>query len=115
MPTPFSLTETPADDGVVRLAGTGELDMSAAPLLEGLVAGVVRRTHAKHLLIDLGEVTFLDAAGLSALSACRRDAHAYGTEVRISAARGIVRRVLDITGMWEWLSDQPGRGRCLHV
>jgi anti-sigma B factor antagonist len=115
MLTPFALTETPAADGVVRLVGVGELDMISAPLLEGLVAEVVRRARAKRLLIDLGDVTFLDAAGLSALGACHRDALELGTDLRISAARGIVRRVLDLTGMWDWLSDQPGRGRCLHV
>ena len=115
MPTLFSLTETPAADGVVRLVGVGELDMASAPLLESLVAEVVRRVRANRLLIDLGDVTFLDAAGLSALGACHRDALDHGAELRVSAARGIVRRVLDLTGMWEWLSDQPGRGRCLHV
>lgn len=107
MQTPLSLTETPATDGLVRIVAVGELDAASAPLLERRTAQVARRTRTSRLLIDLGDVTFLDAAGMSALGACYREALRWETDFHITAARGVVRRVLDIAGLWQWLSDQP--------
>lgn len=107
MQTLFSLSEVVAGDDVVRLVGAGELDMATAPRFERLTAEVVYRVRPRRLLIDLSAVTFLDAAGLAALSACRQHALGYGTDLRVTAAQGIVRRVLDLTNLWTWLSDEP--------
>src|ERR1700712_1189355 len=51
--------------GVV-LHGKGELDMLAAPLFAAAISGAIDDGH-RHLVIDLGEATFMDCVCLGAI------------------------------------------------
>lgn len=53
----------------------------------------------EHLVIDLGEVTLLTAAGINAMVAARARLHRGGGTLTIRNARGVVKRVLEITGL----------------
>ena len=108
MLTPFALTETTQTEGDLLLVGVGELDMATAPILQRQTADALQRTHARRVAIDLSDVTFLDAAGLTALSVCRQHALDLGANMVICGARGVTRHVLELTGLWQWLS-QPAR------
>jgi anti-anti-sigma factor len=59
----------------------------------------------REVLVDLSGLTFLDASGIAALSRCRTAAATTGVLLRAEGARGVVRRVLDLTGVSEWLSS----------
>nr|WP_280526225.1 STAS domain-containing protein [Couchioplanes caeruleus] len=48
------------------------------------------------VLLDMGAVTFLDAAGIRALLTCRCDAQQLGNRLQIRRAHERVRRVLAI-------------------
>ena len=63
-PEAFSLNETAGNDGVV-VTLRGELDVVAA----AEVSETLRRNLAsgQRLLVDLGEVTFIDSTGLAAI------------------------------------------------
>ncbi|MFI9470361.1 STAS domain-containing protein [Streptomyces sp. NPDC052492] len=64
MTTPLTLIPGRSPDGTVRLAVSGEIDMSnAGHLAEALDGG------AGPLVLDLTEVEYLDSAGLSVLFA----------------------------------------------
>ncbi len=71
------------DDTVMRV--TGELDSAGAPLVSALLEHVLRSTALRPVLVDMGEVTFVDTHGLAPLLAPR---------VRIRWASAPVRRVL---------------------
>ena len=92
-----------------RLAVTGEVDSSSAPLLREQLDALFEGTLAE-LTIDLSAVTFLDSAGLCVLAAAHRRA---GTEVRLrvlASSRAVI-RPLQITGLWQLLHaeqvDEP--------
>ncbi len=87
-----ALTFDSDEPGVLRVAG--ELDCSSAPDL--LAAAIARPPIG---VLDLGDVTFLDMAGLSALLAIidRGDA------VRVRAASAPVRRAVTLAGVSERL------------
>lgn len=91
------------DDGphlhVVWLSG--ELDMAVAAKAREALAVVKHST----VVVDLSELTFLDATGLSALLQCREQLQWNGVEVKLRGAEGIVRRVFSTLGLGHLLTD----------
>ena len=53
--------------GQVAVALSGEIDIVTVPAVRDVLAGAVRQA-VTGVIVDLGEVTFLDAAGLGVLA-----------------------------------------------
>jgi len=87
---------------VARISAAGEIDSTSAPVLrqhvESLLDGDVQE-----LIIDLGEVTFLDSAGLCVLAAAHRRSVRQGVALRVLASSRAVIRPMQITGLWDLL------------
>jgi len=83
---------------VVRVAG--EVDILTSPILDQKLQGVLDQGQSS-VLVDLGEVTFLDSTGLSVLIAGLKRCQSTGGELRLVSPRPNVRRVLEITGLTE--------------
>lgn len=101
---PLAVAEHPADGGVVCLAVSGELDLATAAELEQTVATAAARPGVREVRVELSGLSFLDASGIGALSRARTSATRSGVLVRAEGARGVVRRVFELTGVGEWLS-----------
>jgi anti-sigma B factor antagonist len=90
---------------VVCVTAAGEVDSTSAPVLrqhlEALLDGDVRE-----LTVDLGQVTFLDSAGLCVLAAAHRRAVRQDVTLRVLASSRAVIRPLQITGLWELLKAE---------
>jgi anti-sigma B factor antagonist len=100
-PAPLRVRHDVDPSGSVRLILTGEIDVSSVDLLtQGLAAVPV----TDRLVIDLAGVTFLDSTGLAALVVAHRRAAAAGRSLAVVNARGIVRRVLEVTGTFPILA-----------
>ena len=76
----------------------GEIDVATAPALMHELAVALRAQQCR-VIVDLTQVTFMDASGLDALAIARRRADVRDGEVRLVGACGIVRKVLRITGL----------------
>ncbi len=77
----------------------GELDLGTAPALEQVLENLVGGPPAIDL--DLSGLTFVDCAGLRPVrQALQRTPQSF-TQLRLSAARPNVRRVLQLTGLSE--------------
>jgi anti-sigma B factor antagonist len=87
---------------VFCVTAAGEIDSTSAPVLrqhvDSLLDGDVRE-----LTVDLGQVTFLDSAGLCVLAAAHRRAVRQGVTLRVLASSRAVIRPLQITGLWDLL------------
>jgi anti-sigma B factor antagonist len=85
-----------------RVTAAGEVDSTSAPVLreqlDTLLDGDVGE-----LIVDLGQVTFLDSAGLCVLAAAHRRAVRQDVTMRVLASSRAVVRPLQITGLWELL------------
>jgi anti-sigma B factor antagonist len=103
-PTPTDLVSVAVSgtDGAFCVTAVGEVDSTSAPVLrqhlETLLDGDVRE-----LTVDLGQVTFLDSAGLCVLAAAHRRAVRKDVTMRVLASSRAVIRPLQITGLWELL------------
>jgi anti-sigma B factor antagonist len=105
---PLLELETEETDGYVRLALTGELDISSAPQVEEALARI-EAGKPPLILIDLRSLEFIDSTGLrTVLSA---DARARDHRRRLAVVRGPrpVDRIFSVTRLDERLEivDEP--------
>lgn len=87
-----------AHDDTVTLEIEGEIDLHSAPQLRGELHRL-SETGVKNLIVDLGEVTFIDSTGIGVLVGALRRARESGGGVAFCCARQRVRRVFEITGL----------------
>jgi anti-anti-sigma factor len=85
-----------ATGGRVRVTVRGELDLGTVDVLVDAVAPHARSTV---LELDVGGVTFLDAAGIGALVRCQHAVRAQGGRLRLVDVSPVVRRVIDLAGL----------------
>lgn len=92
-----------ARDGVRVVHVAGELDISSSGQLDDALAEACS-TPPDAVVVDVSEVTFMDASGLDVLAAARRRLHEAGRAgLVVRGASGIVRRVFEITQLTSWL------------
>lgn len=97
---PFDIELGSAGDRqVVRLHG--ELDLAYAAPVRAALAGVA----GAEVIVDLRHLTFIDASGLSALLAARREMAEQGRRLVLVGAVAQVRRVFELTGLGQLLVE----------
>jgi len=80
------------------LRALGEHDIATADTLAEELGRVSRRDAAP-IVLDLGEVDFLDSMGLRALLAVAKHSRETGNRLRIRQDSAAVRRVVTVTGL----------------
>jgi anti-sigma B factor antagonist len=93
--------------GALVLAPSGDICPLTAPALECCIDGAVD-AGARHLVIDLTDVTLLTAAGVSALVAGANRLSALDGQLTIRNATGLTARVLTITGLDRYVDHTGG-------
>ncbi len=73
----------------------GDIDIAGGPVLERAIL-THEREHS--IVIDLGDVLFIDSSGLRSLLGASRRARTRGAEVVLRAVGPEVKRLLEITG-----------------
>jgi anti-sigma B factor antagonist len=81
---------------------TIEIDRASVDRFRAELAAALATQRPVSVCIDLRNVTFLDASGVRALLDAERAARATNACLEIEA-EGTVRRVLELTGVWERL------------
>jgi stage II sporulation protein AA (anti-sigma F factor antagonist) len=76
--TESSIDQYPVNDGVLRLAICGEVDLANSDLLTRAISTAIKRWSVAEVVVDLDRVTFLDSTGISVLMAGHNLAADYG-------------------------------------
>jgi anti-sigma B factor antagonist len=84
--------------GEMTVAAAGEVDISTSPAL-GRTLDAALADATSRLDLDLSEVTFVDASGVSAILVAWSRADREGIRVRLLHPPAFIRRVLDLTGV----------------
>jgi anti-sigma B factor antagonist len=95
-----------ADTAIVQVGG--DIDLSTVEQLQRQITAAVDTDEASSVVIDLSHVAFMDSTGINALLKGRRLADDRGKKYQIAGASGLVRHVLDLTGVWAHLSGHAG-------
>jgi stage II sporulation protein AA (anti-sigma F factor antagonist) len=78
----------------VRVTAAGEIDVASAPILAAELCAAIESGAA--VVVDLGDVTFMDSSGLNALVMAH---HAAPGRISLGSVHPNVRRVLEIAGV----------------
>lgn len=95
----YEITRHTTTAGVTQLRVAGEIDMAVSEELRHVILAAVRGERTAEVLVDLGQVTFLDSSGIAVLVAGQRAAQQAGRRYRVVNPRGVVQRTLDVTGV----------------
>jgi anti-sigma B factor antagonist len=95
----LSIDQLERQRGVV-LVVTGDLDMVTAPELVG-TALATNELEPRHLVIDASGIDFCDSSGLAAFVRIGNQLSSDGHRLGIAAARPMVRRILEMSGLHE--------------
>jgi len=95
---------TDRSGGVAVVTVTGDLDLATGPRLDEEIRAAVK--DATEVVVDLSEVRFLDSAGIASLVRGRKAAEARGVAYRVDGAAGMVRQVLELTGILGHLAGE---------
>ena len=97
-------TRLEGDTAVLRVEG--DVDLSSSGPLEASVASVVD-SGVRRLVLDLGDVAFLDCAGIRLLLTVRELTESKGGWLRLERVPPMVLRVLRLTGTHTLLGLEP--------
>ena len=86
-------------DGVLRLALAGDLDMSTAAAVEERLLELEDGEEADRMVLDLRGLRFIDSTGLSLLLNAHGRGRKAGRRVTIVSGSGPPRRILETTGL----------------
>jgi anti-anti-sigma factor len=89
------------DKQTIRLAVAGEIDIMTADSLRDTLIHVLHKYRPIHVGVDLAEVTFMDASGISALLKFAIAARQMDCPIAVTNPRSNVYKVLEITGLLE--------------
>jgi anti-sigma B factor antagonist len=93
---------------IALVALSGELDLATAPLLEGCLAPV-EADGPVSIMVDLGDLIFIDSTGLGVLLRARGRAETNGRQLLVVGASPAARRLFELTGT-QFLIDQQAVG-----
>ena len=97
-------------EGDVRVAWlSGELDWAASPWLAEALADTIG-TWRQHLVLDLSNLDFVDAAGLGAIVRARNTMWSHAGDLTVRAPSPFAARVIEVAGL-EGLLSHPPTGR----
>jgi anti-sigma B factor antagonist len=88
------------------ITAAGEVDIQTSPILEERLTSVLDQG-VSSVVVDLGQVTFLDSTGLSVLIAAMKRCQTAGGSLRVVSPQPNVRRVFAITGLAEAFQLAP--------
>lgn len=82
-------------EGVIVVAPIGDVDMGRSPALRSALRSV-QDGRPKRLVVDLGQVEYMDSSGLATLVEAMRTAKANKTEMVLCAMNDKVRAIFEI-------------------
>jgi anti-sigma B factor antagonist len=101
--SPFQVRVS-ADGDDVTLHLVGDFDLTAAESFQSWVEGAVDGNGGA-VVVDLGDVAFIDSTGISALLVMRRRLESRGRELRVANVRAGAARVFELTGLTGIFTD----------
>jgi anti-anti-sigma factor len=101
--SPFEVRVTSEGDEVT-LHLVGDLDLTAVDSFRSCIEGAVDGNGGA-VVVDLGDLAFIDSTGISALLVMRRRLEGQGRELRVANVSAGAARVFELTGLTGVFTD----------
>jgi len=88
---------TSSHEDTVTVAVSGELDIATTEVLRSHLYDVLERGNGGEVVLEVSELSFIDAAGLGTLVAIRRQARHHDATLSLSGIPPAMARLLRIT------------------
>lgn len=99
---------------IVRLSG--ELDLHSGERFRQAVREVfAERPDVRHLILALRDVAFIDSGGVGAILGRLRDVQARGGRMLVVEPQERVRKVLELSGVLQWVDSAASERRALQA
>ncbi|GHJ43978.1 hypothetical protein Cs7R123_13200 [Catellatospora sp. TT07R-123] len=95
-----------AGDSVTAVLA-GEIDFASAPGLQEWLGAQISAHPGAQVLVDLGEVGFIDSSAIHVFVRARKLADTAGGGLRLVNTGGMVQRVLQVAGVYAHLCGGP--------
>jgi anti-anti-sigma factor len=96
------------NDGVATAAFVGEVDLCSIDVMRDALEQAIG-SGSTLVIVDFAQLSFLDSTGIKCLIDAANDGDAAGSRLVVRNATGMVRKVLEITGIDARLIDSPDR------
>jgi anti-sigma B factor antagonist len=106
-PNRFRASSSDEPDGAVKISLSGELDLVSAHAAKAALLAAVSADGGV-ILVDVSELTFIDAAGVRSIVAAQSAARLANQPVHLVNARGVVEMILSVLGLIE-IQAAPAR------
>src|SRR3954453_15249763 len=92
------ITDGPLDGATHVVKPHGDIDLDTAPKLKATLDAAID-TGARYVLVDFGDVGFVDSSGIGVLLSAQRDLRPRDGKVLVSCNHPQIRRVFEMTGL----------------
>jgi stage II sporulation protein AA (anti-sigma F factor antagonist) len=97
----------------VRLEG--ELDHHTAEILRSKVEATLAKENIKHIVLNLGSLSFMDSSGLGVILGRYKHIKALGGEMIICAISQEVKRLFDMSGLFKIMRLETSESKALQT
>jgi anti-anti-sigma factor len=98
--------EVQPERGAARVSAVGSLDVATVEVLDAQLREL-REAGFRRLIVDLGELRFMDSTGLRLLLKWDAEARGDGYAIEVAPGPPAVQRVFEITGSLDLLRFTP--------
>ena len=91
-------------DGEVRAFLDGEIDHHCAPSIRNEIDLAVESCRPENLILDFGEVTFMDSSGIGFIMGRYKLAREYGGRVVVAGTGKKTRTILEMAGLARYVT-----------
>lgn len=104
--------QTKQDILCIRLQG--ELDHHTAEELKNKASQLIELGDIRHIILNLGDLTFMDSSGLGVILGRYKQIQAFGGEMIICAISPSIHRLFEMSGMFKIIRLEPSEEAALH-
>ncbi|MCD6416535.1 MAG: STAS domain-containing protein [Planctomycetes bacterium] len=90
------ITSIRAENGVTVVDMEGRFDASSAPQIKEKLHGIIKEGQIS-IVVNLGNLRFIDSAGLGVLVSCLRRVAAEGGDLRLAEVPAFCRSIFELT------------------
>ena len=111
----ISVQHTTTEDGILVFNVDGELKIASAEDCKNEINATIDNAKANKVVLDLGNLTFLDSAGLAVFISAYKKLALIGGKLAICSVQGQPKTIIEISNLQKIISIYPTRDEAIKA